>query len=69
MKHVRLLVLTEDLPQASLTLAQTECFHPDTRPPLEPALTGLPMVLETHKEKDLKEDLENLATLRGLLAD
>ena len=42
MKHVRLLVLTEDLPQASLTLAQTECFHPDTRPPLEPALTGLP---------------------------
>lgn len=42
MKHVRLLVLTEDLPQASLTLAQTECFHPDTRLPLEPALTGLP---------------------------
>lgn len=34
-----------------------------------PALAGLPMVLETHKEKDLKEDLENLATLRGLLAD
>lgn len=33
-----------------------------------PALAGLPMVLETHKEKDLKEDLENLATLRGLLA-
>lgn len=34
-----------------------------------PALAGLPMVLETHKEKDLKEDLENLATLRTLLED
>ncbi len=34
-----------------------------------PALAGLPMALETHKEKDLKEDMENLATLRGLLED
>lgn len=34
-----------------------------------PALAGLPMTLETHKEKDLKEDIENLATLRGLLDD
>ena len=42
MKHVRLLVLTEDLPQASLALAQTESFHPDTRPPTESRLTGLP---------------------------
>ncbi len=42
MKHVRLLVLTEDLPQASLALAQTESFHPDTRAPLAAALCGLP---------------------------
>ncbi len=42
MKHVRLLVLTEDLPQASLALAETESFHPDTRPPAEAQLSGLP---------------------------
>lgn len=42
MKHVRLLVLTEDLPQASLALAETESFHPDTRPPSESQLSGLP---------------------------
>jgi V/A-type H+-transporting ATPase subunit I len=42
MKHVRLLVLTEDLPQASLALAETESFHPDTRPPTESQLVGLP---------------------------
>ncbi len=42
MKHLRLLVLTEDLPQASLALAQTGSFHPDPRPPLAAALSGLP---------------------------
>lgn len=42
MKHVRLLVLTEDLPQASLALADVESFHPDTRPPTEARLAGLP---------------------------
>ncbi len=42
MKHVRLLVLTEDLPQASLALADMESFHPDTRPPTESRLDGLP---------------------------
>lgn len=42
MKHVRLLVLTEDLPQASLTLAETESFHADTRPPTEDRLSGVP---------------------------
>ncbi|MEA3277746.1 MAG: V-type ATPase 116kDa subunit family protein [Pseudomonadota bacterium] len=42
MKHVRLLVLTEDLPQASLTLAQTESFHADTRPPEETRLSDIP---------------------------
>ncbi len=42
MKHVRLLVITDDLPQASLTLAQTESFHPDTRAPEEQMLSGIP---------------------------
>ncbi|AFL73749.1 V-type ATP synthase subunit I [Thiocystis violascens] len=42
MKHVRLLVLTEDLPRASMALAATESFHPDTRPPEESRLDALP---------------------------
>jgi V/A-type H+-transporting ATPase subunit I len=42
MKHVRLLVLTEDLPRASLTLAQTESFHADSRPPEEQRLDHVP---------------------------
>ncbi len=32
MKYLRLLVLTEDLPQISLTLAELGRFHPDPRP-------------------------------------
>ena len=42
MKLVRLLVMTDDLPQASLTLAETESFHPDPREPEEHMLSGLP---------------------------
>jgi V/A-type H+-transporting ATPase subunit I len=42
MKYVRLLVITDDLPQASLTLAETESFHPDTRAPDEQMLSGIP---------------------------
>ena len=42
MKHVRLLVLTEDLPRASLTLAETETFEPDPRPPAEAEFINLP---------------------------
>jgi V/A-type H+-transporting ATPase subunit I len=42
MKHVRLLVLTEDLPRASLTLAEAESFHADTRPPEEARLANVP---------------------------
>lgn len=32
-----------------------------------PALAPLPMVLETHKGKDMKEDVENLRVLRSLV--
>ncbi len=42
MKHVRLLVLTEDLPRVSLALAELETFHPDHRPPAESRLSGQP---------------------------
>lgn len=42
MKHVRLLIITDELPQASLTLAETESFHPDSRPPEEQMLSGIP---------------------------
>ena len=42
MKLVRLLVMTDDLPQASLTLAETESFEPDPREPEAQMLSGLP---------------------------
>jgi len=42
MKHVRLLVLTEDLPHASLALAEHQSFHADNRPPEEERLADLP---------------------------
>lgn len=42
MKHVRLLILTEDLARASLILAETETFHADPRPPDEARLSGAP---------------------------
>ncbi|WP_243367596.1 deoxyribonuclease IV [Fundidesulfovibrio soli] len=34
-----------------------------------PQLAWLPMILETHKEKDLAEDVRNLAALRGLMSE
>jgi len=42
MKHVRLLALVEDLPQISLTLAETGVFHPDDRPIEDERLPGAP---------------------------
>ena len=33
----------------------------------DPRFTNHPMVLETPKEKDLQEDIENLKLLRGLI--
>ncbi|BCU07535.1 V-type ATP synthase subunit I [Allochromatium tepidum] len=42
MKHVRLLVLTDDLPRASLALAETQCFHPDRREPESERFATLP---------------------------
>ena len=42
MKHIRLLVLTDDLPCVSLALAETQCFHPDQRAPEDERLATLP---------------------------
>lgn len=42
MKHVRLLLMADDLPRAALALAETECFHPDPRPPEEQVLSDQP---------------------------
>lgn len=42
MQLVRLLVMTDGLPHASLTLAETESCHPDPREPDEQMLSALP---------------------------
>ena len=42
MMHVRILVLREDLQRASLTLAESQSFHPDPRQPEESRLAPLP---------------------------
>jgi len=42
MKHVRLLILAEDLPQASLALAEQQSFHADNRLPEEERFAGVP---------------------------
>ncbi|WP_246237500.1 V-type ATP synthase subunit I [Caldichromatium japonicum] len=42
MKHVRLLVLSEDLARAVLALAEVQCFHPDPRPPEDESLVADP---------------------------
>ncbi|MTW20681.1 V-type ATP synthase subunit I [Allochromatium palmeri] len=42
MKYIRLLVLTDDLPCASLALAETQCVHPDQRAPESEQLDTLP---------------------------
>lgn len=42
MKHVRLLVIEEDLPRASLTLAELASFHADPRPPENEGFAGSP---------------------------
>ncbi len=69
MKHVRLLVLTEDLPQASLALAQTLSFHPDTRLPLESALVGLPARDYRDCFNQARSRLDKLAKLVPLETD
>ncbi len=63
MKHVRLLVLADDLPQASLTLAQTESFHPDNRPPEAEALREAPGRDYRERYRQAAARLEKIAKL------
>jgi V/A-type H+-transporting ATPase subunit I len=63
MKHVRLLVMTDDLPQASLSLAETESFHPDHRPPEAEALVGAPGRDYRERYRTAASRLEKIAKL------
>jgi V/A-type H+-transporting ATPase subunit I len=69
MKHVRLLVLTEDLPQASLALAETESFHPDDRAPADSALSGLPGRAYRDLYNQARLRLDKIAKLVPIPAD
>jgi len=66
MKHVRLLVMTDDLPQASLTLAETESFHPDERPPEIQALAGAPGRDYRERYRQAATRLDKIAKLVGV---
>lgn len=63
MKHVRLLVLTEDLPRASLTLAETESFHADTRQPEESRLAETPGRAYAELYRTARSRLDKIAKL------
>jgi len=69
MKHVRLLVLTEDLPRASLTLAETESFHPDPRAPVETAFVNVPGRRYRDLFQQARSRLDKIAKLAPLPQD
>jgi V/A-type H+-transporting ATPase subunit I len=69
MKQVRLLVLTEELPRASLALAETESFHPDPRPPAESALANLPGRGYRELYQQARTRLDKIAKLAPLPAE
>jgi V/A-type H+/Na+-transporting ATPase subunit I len=61
MKHVRLLVLREDLPQASLALAETASFHPDPRQPTEQRLAPLADCRYQQEYQQARSRIEKIA--------
>jgi V/A-type H+-transporting ATPase subunit I len=69
MKHVRLLVLTEDLPRASLTLAQAESFHADTRPPEEARLADAPGRTYREQFQQARSRLDKISKLVPLAGE
>jgi len=69
MKHVRLLVLTEDLPRASLTLAEVESFHPDPRPPVESEFVNLPGRAYRDLFQQARSRLDKISKLAPLSAE
>jgi len=66
MKHVRLLVLAEDLPTASLALAETGLFHPDARDPDEARLDTAPARDYRRHHERARQRLDKLAELLDL---
>ena len=69
MKHVRLLCLADDLPRASLTLAETAAFHPDDRPPDEQALSSVPGRAYRELFQTARSRLDKIVKLIGLDAE
>ncbi|MCO5760061.1 MAG: ATPase, partial [Chromatiaceae bacterium] len=63
MKHVRLLVIDEDLPRASLTLAELASFHADDRPPEEEGFAGQPSVAYRDIWRQASSRLEKITRL------
>lgn len=63
MKHVRLLVIDEDLPRASLTLAELASFHADERPPAEEGFAGQPSVAYRDIWRQASSRLEKITRL------
>lgn len=63
MKQVRLLVLTEDLPRASLALAEQQSFHADTRPPEETLFAAEPGRAYRECHQQARSRLDKIAKL------
>ncbi|HPB76684.1 MAG TPA: V-type ATPase 116kDa subunit family protein, partial [Chromatiaceae bacterium] len=69
MKHVRLLVIDEDLPRASLTLAELASFHADERSPEEEGFAGQPSVAYRDIWRQASSRLEKITRLIPLPPD
>lgn len=67
MRHITLKLMREDLPRASLVLAELEAFAPDDRPLLEPELPEVPGLGFRARIRRAWGYLDRLATLFGEL--
>ncbi|MCU7829823.1 MAG: V-type ATP synthase subunit I [Candidatus Thiodiazotropha sp. (ex Myrtea sp. 'scaly one' KF741663)] len=61
-KHISLQVLTDDLPSASLILAELSCFSPDPRPYAEQALPEVPGHSFRHLYNQARTRLEKIVS-------
>jgi V/A-type H+-transporting ATPase subunit I len=66
MRHVRILVLGDDLPQTSLALAESESFHPDPRPPQEQQLGPLADDRYRRQHQQARSRLDKISQLVAL---
>jgi V/A-type H+-transporting ATPase subunit I len=69
MKHVRLLALTEDMPQVSLVLAELGSFHPDNRAPAQEQFPGAPGRSYRERYQQASSRLDKIGKLIPLPAD